>query len=108
MEGLFIFYDIYRYMKIIIREYHSSVIRRYEQVKGLFHDYLLSHNVLPYDSFDGYFSELCWDIATQLFDRSKMDHDEYVTLRNQMIRFINNNFYEEFKEYCEKYGNPTH
>jgi hypothetical protein len=88
-------------MKIIIKEYHTGVIRRFETIKDMFNDYLFSHNVTPFDTFDSFFQSLCWDIAVSLVDRSKMDQDSYVTLRNQIIRFIKDHFYSEYKEWWE-------
>jgi hypothetical protein len=68
----------------------------------MFNDYLLSHNVTPFDTFDGFFQSLCWDIAVDMLDRTKMDQDEYVTLRNQIIQFIKTHFYEEYKEWWDR------
>ena len=71
----------------------------------MFQDYLLVHNVTPLDTFDSFFQSLCWDIAVKLLDRSKMDQDSYVTLRNQIIRFIKNHFYGEYKEWWDRRKN---
>ena len=65
----------------IIKESNTAVLRRQERIEELFHDYLLSNNVTPQDSFEGYFQSLCWNIAINVVDRSN------VTLRNQIIRF---------------------
>lgn len=89
-------------MKIIIKEYHTGLIRRFETIKDMFNDYLLSHNVTPFDTFDSFFHSLCWDIAVDMLDRTKMDQDEYVTLRNQIIQFIKTHFYEEYKEWWDR------
>jgi len=83
----------------IIKESNTAGLRRRERIEELFHDYLLSNNVTPQDSFDGYFQSLCWDIAIKVVDRSN------VTLRNQIIRFIKNHFYEEFKGWWERKKN---
>ena len=71
----------------------------------MFQDYLLVHNVTPLDTFDSFFQSLCWDIAVKLVDRSKMDQDSYVTLRNQIILFIKNHFYGEYKEWWDRRKN---
>jgi len=92
-------------MKLIIKESHTGIIRRYERIKEMFQDYLLVHNVTPLDTFDSFFQSLCWDIAVKLLDRSKMDQDSYVTLRNQIIRFIKNHFYGEYKEWWDRRKN---
>jgi hypothetical protein len=42
---------------------------------------------------------LCWDIAIKVVDRSN------VTLRNQIIQFIKNHFYEEFKGWWDRRKN---
>ena len=86
----------------IIKESNTAVLRRQNRIEVLFHDYLLSHNVTPQDSFDSFFQTLCWDIAVTIVDRTNMDNDSYVTLRNQIIRFIKNNYYEEFKGWWER------
>ena len=83
----------------IIKESNTAVLRRQNRIEELFHDYLLSHNVTPQDSFEGYFQSLCWNIAIKVVDRSN------VTLRNQIIRFIKNHFYEEFKGWWERKKN---
>ena len=80
----------------IIKESNTAVLRRQNRIEVLFHDYLLSHNVTPQDSFDSFFQTLCWDIAVTIVDRTN------VTLRNQIIRFIKNNYYEEFKGWWER------
>ena len=80
----------------IIKESNTAVLRRQNRIEELFHDYLLSHNVTPQDSFDSFFQTLCWDIAVTIVDRTN------VTLRNQIIRFIKNNYYEEFKGWWER------
>ena len=80
----------------IIKESNTAVLRRQNRIEELFHDYLVSHNVTPQDSFDSFFQTLCWDIAVTIVDRTN------VTLRNQIIRFIKNNYYEEFKGWWER------
>ena len=89
----------------IIKESHTGILRRQNRIKELFDDYLLVHNVTAFDTFESFFQSLCWDIAVNMVDRSKMDQDSYVTLRNQIIRFIKNNFYEEYKEWWERRKN---
>jgi hypothetical protein len=86
----------------IIKESNTAVLRRQNKIDELFHDYLLSHNVTPQDSFDSFFQTLCWNIAVTIVDRTNMNNDSYVTLRNQIIRFIKNNYYEEFKGWWER------
>jgi len=89
----------------IIKESNTAVLRRRERIEELFHDYLLSNNVTPQDSFDSFFQTLCWNIAVTIVDRTNMNNDSYVTLRNQIIRFIKNNYYEEFKGWWERKKN---
>ena len=89
-------------MKVIITESQTGILRRYGRIKELFNDYLLSHNVTPFDTFDSFFHSLCWDIAVDMTDRTKMDQDSYVTLRNQIIQFIKKYFYEEYKEWWDR------
>jgi len=103
--GFFVFKDIYSNMKLIIKESHTGIIRRYERIKEMFQDYLLVHNVTSFDTFDSFFQSLCWDIAVNMVDRTKMDQDSYVTLRNQIIRFIKTHFYSEYKEWWDRRKN---
>ena len=92
-------------MRVIITESQNAILRRYGRIKELFDNYLLVHNVTPFDTFESFFQGLCWDIAVNMIDRTKMDQDSYVTLRNQIIQFIKNYFYEEYKEWWERRTN---
>jgi hypothetical protein len=92
-------------MKIIITESQNAILRRYGRIKELFDNYLLVHNVTPFDTFESFFQGLCWDIAVNMIDQSRMDQDSYVTLRNQIIQFVKNYFYEEYKEWWERRTN---
>ena len=92
-------------MRVIITESQNAILRRYGRIKELFDNYLLVHNVTAFDTFESFFQALCWDIAVDMIDRTKMDQDSYVTLRNQMIQFVKNHFYEEYKEWWERRTN---
>jgi len=92
-------------MRVVITESQNAILRRYGRIKELFDNYLLVHNVTPFDTFESFFQALCWDIAVDMIDRTKMDQDSYVTLRNQMIQFVKNHFYDEYKEWWERRTN---
>jgi hypothetical protein len=92
-------------MRVIITESQNAILRRYGRIKELFNNYLLVHNVTAFDTFESFFQALCWDIAVDMIDRTKMDQDSYVTLRNQIIQFVRNHFYEEYKEWWERRTN---
>jgi hypothetical protein len=92
-------------MRVIITESQNAILRRYGRIKELFDNYLLVHNVTAFDTFESFFQALCWDIAVDMIDRTKMDQDSYVTLRNQMIQFVKNHFYEDYKEWWERRTN---
>jgi hypothetical protein len=92
-------------MRVIITESQNAILRRYGRIKELFDNYLLVHNITSFDTFESFFQALCWDIAVDMIDRTKMDQDSYVTLRNQIIQFVKNHFYEEYKEWWERRTN---
>jgi hypothetical protein len=54
------------------------------------------------DTFDGFLTEICWDVAQDVVSKMNIPEEDYVTYRNQLIRFIKNNFYEELKEFWDR------
>ena len=89
-------------MKYIITENQTKFIRRYEQIKEKVSDFLMGHNIPAYYTFDDFLVELTWDVSRDIASEMNIPQDDYTMVRNQMIRFIKNNFYEEVKEYWEK------
>jgi hypothetical protein len=62
----------------------------------------MGHNIPTFYSFDDFLTELSWDVSGDIVNKMNIPQDEYPMFRNQMIRFIKNNFYEELKEYWER------
>jgi hypothetical protein len=89
-------------MKYIITENQFKFIRRYEQIKEKVSDFLMGHNIPSFYSFDDFLTELAWNVSGDIVNKMNIPQDEYPMFRNQMIRFIKNNFYEELKEYWER------
>jgi len=89
-------------MKYIITENQTKFIRRYEQIKEKVSDFLMRYNIPAYYTFDDFLVELTWDVSRDIASEMNIPQDDYPMVRNQMIRFIKNNFYEELKEYWEK------
>ena len=89
-------------MKIIITENQTKFIRRYREIEERIYRYLLGHTIYPIDSFDNFLTELAWDVSSDIVRKMNIPEDDYPMFRNQMIRFIKNNFYEELKEYWER------
>jgi hypothetical protein len=61
----------------------------------------LGHNIHPTYKFDDFLTEIAWDVSTGIVNKTSAKGDESVIFRNQMIRFIKNNFYDELKEYWD-------
>lgn len=89
-------------MKIIITENQTKFIRRYREIEERIYSYLLGHIIYRIDSFDNFLTELAWDVSRDIVSKMNIPEDDYPMFRNQMIRFIKNNFYEELKEYWER------
>jgi uncharacterized FlgJ-related protein len=88
-------------MKYIITESQTKFIRRYNEIRDSIYDYLLGHNIHPTYKFDDFLTEIAWDVSTDIVSKTSVKGDESVIFRNQMIRFIKNNFYDELKEYWD-------
>jgi hypothetical protein len=77
-------------------------IRRYEEIEDGVYDFILRHKITTMDTFDSFLIELSWDVANDVIRKINIPEDDYVTYRNQLIRFIKNNFYEELKEFWDR------
>jgi hypothetical protein len=88
-------------MKYIITESQTKFIRRYNEIRDRIYEYLLGHNIHPMNKFDDFLTEIAWDVSTDIVNKTSVKGDESVIFRNQMIRFIKNNFYDELKEYWD-------
>jgi len=76
--------------------------RRYEEIESRVNDWLMAHNVTIVGNFDDFISEVAWDVTQDVVNKMNIPKDDYVTYRNQLIRFIKNNFYTELKEYWDR------
>jgi hypothetical protein len=76
--------------------------RRYEEIEDGIQDFILTHKLNVMDTFDGFLTEICWDVASKVVNKINIPEDDYVMYRNQLIRFIKNNFYEELKEFWDR------
>ena len=89
-------------MKVIITENQHKFIRRYQEIEDGIQDFILTHKLNVMDTFDGFLTEICWDVAQDVVSKMNIPEDDYVMYRNQLIRFIKNNFYEELKEFWDR------
>ena len=76
--------------------------RRYQEIEDGVYDFILRHRITTMDTFDSFLIELSWDVANDVIRKINIPEDDYVTYRNQLIRFIKNNFYEELKEFWDR------
>ena len=76
--------------------------RRYQEIEDGIWNFILTHKLNAMDTFDGFITELCWDVAQDVVSKMNIPEDDYVMYRNQLIRFIKNNFYEELKEFWDR------
>ena len=76
--------------------------RRYEEIEDGIQDFILTHKLNVMDTFDGFLTEICWDVAQDVVSKMNIPEDDYVMYRNQLIRFIKNNFYTELKEFWDR------
>ena len=76
--------------------------RRYQEIEDGISDFILTHKLTVMDTFDNFLSEICWDVAQDVVSKMNIPEDDYVMYRNQLIRFIKNNFYEELKEFWDR------
>jgi hypothetical protein len=95
-------------MKIIISENQLGLIRRMSEVKRLIdptmdmvYEYLQGSNPSPlekrlYGSFE---STVVMKLANQLANKTRLTGDEKVTLRNQLQRYITNEYYTKIRDY---------
>lgn len=76
--------------------------RRYQEIEDGISDFILTHKLTVMDTFDNFLTEICWDVAQDVVSKMNIPEEDYVTYRNQLIRFIKNNFYEELKEFWDR------
>ena len=76
--------------------------RRYQEIEDGISDFILTHKLTVMDTFGNFLTEICWDVAQDVVSKMNIPEDDYVMYRNQLIRFIKNNFYEELKEFWDR------
>jgi hypothetical protein len=76
--------------------------RRYKEIEDGVYDFILRYKITTMDTFAGFLLELSWDVANDIVKKINIPKDDYVMYRNQLIRFIKNNFYEELKEFWDR------
>jgi hypothetical protein len=96
-------------MKIIINEYHLSLIRRVSQIEDLIdptldlvYEYLQGHDIVkPLYSkhYDVFQSTTVMKLANQIANQTSLDGDEKVMLRNQLQRYITNEYQQKMRDY---------
>jgi hypothetical protein len=96
-------------MKIIINESHLGLLRRVGIIEDLIdpimdsvYDYLQGGDKARpiekkyYPSFE---SSVAMKISNQLANETSLNGDEYVTLRNQLLRFTTNEYRQKMRDY---------
>jgi hypothetical protein len=76
--------------------------RRYEEIEDGIQDFIVNHKLNVMDTFDSFLIQISWDVASQVVSKMNIPEDDYVMYRNQLIRFIKNNFYTELKEFWDR------
>lgn len=76
--------------------------RRYEEIEDGIYDWILGHKLNVMDTFDGFLTEISWDVANKVVSKMNIREEDYVMYRNQLIRFITNNFYTELKDFWDR------
>ena len=95
-------------MKIIISENQFGFIRRMSEVERLIdptmdsvYEYLQGGNSSPLEKrlYRVFESTAAMKLANQLANQTKLIGDEKVTLRNQLQRYITNEYYSKIRDY---------
>ena len=88
--------------KINESDHNLKFKRRYEEIEEGIWDWILGHKLNVMDTFDSFLIEISWDVANKVLIKMNIPEDDYVTYRNQLIRFIKNNFYTELKDFWDR------
>ena len=76
--------------------------RRYEEIEEGIYDFIMTHKLNVMDTFDSFLIEISWNVASKVVSKMNIPEDDYVMYRNQLIRFIKNNFYTELKDFWDR------
>ena len=96
-------------MKIIINEYHLSLLRRVGMIEDLIdpmmddtYTYLQGNDLvssLGKESYKVFESVVVMALANKLANQTSLQGDEKVTLRNQLQRYITNEYQQKIRDY---------
>jgi hypothetical protein len=95
-------------MKIIISENQLGLIRRMNEIErlvyptmDLVYEYLQGDNLSPLEKrhYRAFESTVVMKLANELANQTSLLGDEKVTLRNQMQRYITNEYYTKIRDY---------
>jgi hypothetical protein len=96
-------------MKIIINEYHLGLLRRIGMIEDLIdstmdmvYEYLQGNDLIkplyPKD-YDVFQNTTVMKLANQLANQTSLVGDEKVVLRNQLQRYITNEYRQKMRDY---------
>ena len=101
-------------MKYIINEYHLGLIRRVSQIEDLIdptldlvYEYLRGHDIINADinkplypkDYDVFQNTTVMKLANQIANQTSLEGDEKVMLRNQLQRYITNEYQQKMRDY---------
>jgi hypothetical protein len=95
-------------MKIIISENQLGLIRRTSEIERLIdptmdmvYEYLQGGDLSPLEKrlYGPFESTVVMKLANELANKTRLSGDEKVTLRNQMQRYITNEYYTKIRDY---------
>jgi hypothetical protein len=96
-------------MKIIINEYHVGLIRRINEIERLIdpimdeaYDFLRNNDVtknLNKKEYRLFENTVVMVLANKLANQTQLQGDEKVMLRNQLQRYITNEYQEKIRDY---------
>jgi hypothetical protein len=107
--GFFILLTYLSNMKIIINEYHLGLLRRVSMIEDLIdpimeesYDFLRNHDVtknLNKTEYRVFESTVVMVLANRLANQTSLEGDEKVMLRNQLQRYITNEYQQKIRDY---------
>jgi hypothetical protein len=95
-------------MKIIISENQLGLIRRIGEIERLIeptmdlvYEFLQYGNPTPLKmrEYDTFTSSVTMKLANELANQTKLTGDQKVTLRNQIQRYVTNEYYSKIRDY---------
>lgn len=100
--------ELIRIVKTIVESNGGPIVpthirRRYDDIKNGVDNFLLDYNATNLvGNFDDFISEVAWSVTHGITDELTRNNGDFVTSRNQMIRFIKTHFYKKIKEYFDR------